>query len=116
VPGMRRWKLLTAHAAVVVGLTLAVIVFAAVTHDEGGGANIGLGLLMLPLVALGLPWSLVYLLDPYAYDGAPDAVRYAVGFAPAYLNVALHAALTRWWRRRATSRGPAAGRPPAPQR
>jgi hypothetical protein len=114
---MRRWKLLTAHAAVVVALSVAVLVFALATHDQSDDANIGLGLLMLPLVALGLPWSLLYLLDPYRFDGAPDLVRFAVALAPAFLNVVLHAVIARWWRaRRATSPGPAGGTPPVPPR
>jgi hypothetical protein len=113
---MRRWKLLTAHAAVVVVLTVAVLILAVATGDGSNDPNIGLGLLMLPLAALGLPWSLLFLIDPYRFDGAPDAVRFAVGVAPAFLNVVLHAVVARWWRRRATSPGRAAGTPPAPPR
>ncbi|MBD0323030.1 MAG: hypothetical protein ICV72_06535 [Aldersonia sp.] len=102
---MRRWKLLTAHAAVVVALSIAVLVLALATADESNDPNIGLGLLMLPLLALGLPWSVFFIRDPYRFDGVPGAVLFVVALAPAFLNVVLHVVFAAWWRRRrATSR------------
>jgi len=78
----------------VVGLLTAVFLLRAAT-SPAIGADIGLGLIGLPILLLGLPWTLHYLVDPYAYDGLPDAVRYAVTLLPAAINVALHAAVVR---------------------
>ena len=55
------------------------------------GANIGAGLVALPLLAAGLPWSVPFLVDPYRFDGVPQSAWYVVALGPAVLNVALHA-------------------------
>jgi hypothetical protein len=82
------------HLLVVVGLTVAFVVLF-VSTPPNTGANIGLGLVGLPLLALGLPWSLPTFVNPYARDDWSDTARAVVDFGPAYLNVALHAL---WWR------------------
>jgi hypothetical protein len=82
----------------VVSVLIAMFLLRLATSDAIG-ADIGLGLIGLPILLLGLPWTLHYLADPYAYDGWPDAARYASTLGPAVVNVALHAAAT-WLRSR----------------
>ena len=97
------WVLLT-HAGVVALLTgLFVVLMAAGSPEDG--ANIGAGLAALPLIPLGLPWSLPAAVDPYRWDMVPTVLRLGVMIAPAWLNVVLHGALFAWSRRRRT--GPA---------
>lgn len=94
---MRVWsgRWLAVHALVVAALTAAFFILV-VTTPPNTGANIGAGLVGLPLlVPLGLPWSVPTLVDPYARDDLSDAARAALDFGPAYLNLALHAL---WWR------------------
>jgi hypothetical protein len=105
VPWRRRvWPwIFVAHAAVVTLLTAAFWVMVWLTPPEAG-ANIGAGLVAMPLlVPFGLPWSLPALTDPYGFDGLSVPVWTLVFFGPAFLNVALHGAalaLAGWWRRR----------------
>lgn len=91
---MRTWNgwWVLVHLLVVVALTLAFVVMT-VTTPPNTGANIGAGLVALPLlVPLGLPWSLPTLVNENASrDDWSMAARVALDFAPAYLNVALHA-------------------------
>ncbi len=84
----RRWLLV--HG-LVVGVLLAVLALLVATSDPADGANIGAGLVGLPLLALGLPWSLVVLVDPYRFDDLSGAARWVVYVGPAVLNVLLHA-------------------------
>ncbi|MEV0397377.1 hypothetical protein [Polymorphospora rubra] len=83
---------LLVHAAVVLVLALAFLVLDA---NSGPDANIGAGLVGLPLLALGLPWSLFYFADPYAFGDVAAAVRLLAIVGPAVLNVVLHALV--WW-------------------
>lgn len=39
------------------------------------GANIGAGLLLLPLLGLGIPWSVPFLIDQYRFRPAAGGVR-----------------------------------------
>ncbi|MEV0733187.1 hypothetical protein [Polymorphospora sp. NPDC050346] len=90
---------LLVHAAVVLVLVLAFVVIDA---NSGPDANIGAGLVGLPLLALGVPWSLFYFADPYAFDDVAAPLRLLAIAGPAVLNVVLHALV--WWlvgRRRA---------------
>ncbi len=80
------------HMLIVVALT-AVLVVAIATTPPDSGANIGAGLIGVALLALGLPWSLPVLLEPYRFDGLSDATHFVIAFGPAFLNVALHAAV-----------------------
>jgi hypothetical protein len=102
--------LLRAHATLVAALLLLFgVLFALDPPGGGGGANIGLGLAGLPLIGLGLPWSWLATAAfdawgpqrAFAHDPLLVALDMlcAVGGAP--LNVALHALVQRWWRRRA---------------
>lgn len=56
----------------------------------------------LPLIPLGLPWSLPAATDPYRFDGAGTALRYLALIGPAWLNLALHGALFARFRTRRT--------------
>lgn len=95
LPG-RRLALLV-HAITV--LALLALFLAAAAHG-GPDANVGLGLVGLPLLALGLPWSLPYLLDSSAYEHATQAVGLLAVLGPAVFNVVIHA-LVVWLRGRA---------------
>jgi hypothetical protein len=87
----------------VVALTVtAVLLF--VTTDPADGANIGLGLALLPLIGLGLTWSLPVVVDPYRLDELSVAAQAALELGPAYLNGALHALLFTASRRRSRPR------------
>jgi hypothetical protein len=96
---MARRVLLIVHIAVVVLLMVLLAVMVAADGD-GPDANIGAGLVLLPLIALGLPWSLIFFFDPYSFDDAPTVVFVLVSIAPAVLNIVLHWAIGRWLRRR----------------
>ena len=45
---------------------------------------------MLPLLPLGLPWSVPVIIDPYRFDPSAETLAHALIFAPAVLNVVLH--------------------------
>jgi hypothetical protein len=96
------WGWLVAHV-VLVGAFIAGFVDAAVGFDPDDGANIGAGLMLLPLLAQGLPWSLPFIVNPYQFDDSPTALWLVVSIGPALLNVALHAGyrILRWRRIRA---------------
>ena len=112
----RRWylsPLLVVHAVVVVGLT-AVTLTMLLTSDPDGGANIGAGILSLPLIPLGLPWSLLNAYDKFVGPVLPesayeyptpwwfDGVQLSLLYVPALLNVVLHGWLVRRAARRRT--------------
>lgn len=78
-----------AHAGLVLGLTLLFLIVADLGHAPSG-VNLGAGLLLLPLLPLGLPWSLPMITDPYRFDPAAETLAHALILAPAVLNVALH--------------------------
>ncbi|QHE72741.1 hypothetical protein [Rhodococcus sp. WAY2] len=85
----RTWRwILGAHAALVVGLLLLFLLVAELASPTDG-ANIGAGILLLPLLPLGLPWSLPVILDPYRFDSAAQTFGYALYWGPALLNVAI---------------------------
>ncbi len=86
------WWLFRVHAIGASGLTALVVVLL-VTTPADGGANIGAGLLGLPLLPLGLPWSLLHILNPYRFDDLGDVAWLVVVFAPAMINVGIHAAV-----------------------
>ncbi|BEL06271.1 hypothetical protein Q0Z83_044620 [Actinoplanes sichuanensis] len=73
------------HAVTVLVLLLAYVVLAPF------GAPLLLP--MLALTALGMPWSIPFLWDPYMLDDAHILVRHLVMVAPAILNVLLHGAV-----------------------
>ena len=104
----RVWpRLFIAHAAIVAALTTVCVALFESTPPEQG-ANIGAGILAMPLLAWGLPWSLPHLIDPYRFDGLSAFSWYVVVFGPAVLNVALHGvvmAVVRTRRKRATRGG-----------
>ena len=85
-----RW--LVAHAAVVVVCTLAFWLIVAATPTEAG-IDFGVVLPALPLMALGLPWNLPTLIDPYQFDGLSPVLWSLVHVGPAFLDVALRGAL-----------------------
>lgn len=87
------------HAGVVAVL-LALFTILVMLADRAGGADIGAGIALLPVLALGLPWSLPVLINPYSVDAAPELVWYLLNLGPAVFNVPLHAAVTAWLRRR----------------
>lgn len=78
-----------AHAGLVLGLTLLFLIVADLGHAPAG-VNLGAGLLLLPLLPLGLPWSVPVIIDPYRFDPAAENLAHALIFAPAALNVVLH--------------------------
>ncbi|MDQ3766503.1 MAG: hypothetical protein M3346_04060 [Actinomycetota bacterium] len=93
---MRWWRpggvwpwLFIAHTVIVVALTSLFLVLLLSTSPEDG-ANIGAGIIALPLLLLGLPWSLPAIIDPYRFDGLTTFTWYAVTLGPAALNVALY--------------------------
>lgn len=62
------WRaLLVAHALIVVTLTALSVVLEASTAADTG-ANIGAGLVALPLLLLRLPWSMPFVINPYRFD------------------------------------------------
>jgi hypothetical protein len=92
-------RILLAHAAVVLVLVVLFLVLEAGIDRATTGPTAAVGLLVpyLPLVVLGLPWSLAYWLDPYAYDDADRLTWLVVVLGPAMLNVGVHG-LIRWVR------------------
>lgn len=112
---VRRWylsPLLVIHTVVVVGLAATSLAFFLVTFEGEVGADIGAGLIALPLIPLGLPWSLPNIYDKfvapilpmsaydYPYPCWTEAVEWTALYGPALLNVVLHALLTRRLARR----------------
>jgi hypothetical protein len=91
-----RWGVVI-HAAAVVLLS-APFIWRVVTYS-GPDADIGAGLLLLPILALGLPWTIPFVVDPYAYDGLAPVVWYSLVIGPAVVNVIIHALLTHLIRR-----------------
>lgn len=102
-----RWALLAAHAAVVAALTTAALIVIVAPSPEWGAtdATFVLAIFALPLLALGMPWSLGYFVvlfivglssrgdDPAAQRLVADTLVAAALIAPAMVNVVLHA---RW--------------------
>ncbi len=87
------WRaLLIAHALIVLSLTALFVVLEASTPLDTG-ANIGAGLVALPLLLLGLPWSMPFVINPYRFDDLETVAWHLVAFGPAALNVVLHALL-----------------------
>ena len=90
---------------------LTVLFVASLVADapgSGQGANIGLGLLLIPTLALGVPWSAgSYLL--LHLDGVSERTPVALTLVllaqllPMWLNVAVH----RWVSKRVSRRGEA---------
>ncbi len=87
-----RW--VAVHAAVVAVL-LVLFAVARLSSGAADGADTGAGLVGLPLLALGFPWTLSLLVDPARLYDLPTAAWYLVTLGPAVLNVALHALLVR---------------------
>ena len=87
------------HAALILALLALFMVLIAATPPESG-ANIGAGLVGLPLMILGVPWSLPALINPYRFDHWSNAAHYALWFGPAVVNVALHAVVVAVQRNR----------------
>jgi hypothetical protein len=77
------------HGAAVVVLA-AVFLAMDLSTPPDAGANIGAGLVGLPLIAMGLPWTLPWLADPYGCDGLSELARYVWLLSAAVLNVLLH--------------------------
>ena len=96
---MARRLFLVVHVAVVAILAVLLAVVVA-GHGDAPDANIGAGLVLLPLIALGLPWSLLYFALPISLDDASTLVYVLVSVAPAALNVVVVQLLLRWRRRR----------------
>jgi hypothetical protein len=95
---MARRLFLIVHVALV---AILAVVLAVVTgsHDTPD-ANIGAGLVLLPLIALGLPWSLLYFVLPISLDDASTLVYVLASIAPAVLNIVVVQLVLRWRRRR----------------
>jgi hypothetical protein len=105
----RAWPVLLIFHAALVALLLAAFFGMVWSTGPGDGAAIGAGLVALPLLVLGLPWSVPALtVDPSVLDGIPLAVHALVDFGPAVLNLALHAAIFALHERR-RSRGSVGG-------
>ena len=96
-----RW--LVAHAAVVVGCTVLYELIVWATPPEAG-FNFGVVYVALPLEALGLPWNLFSLIDPYQLDGLSPWMWSLATFGPAFLNLAIHGVLFWLLSRRRTRR------------
>jgi len=108
-----RWRtattpLLVLHAVSVVALTV-LFFFVDSLSGPDDGADIGAGTVLLPLGALGLPWSLLTIVERLVVDfavplgqplpGWAIALDLAFLIAPAYVNVVIHAwggATGRW--------------------
>lgn len=99
------------HAALVVGLAVgyAILVVSAANDPDTPDANIGAGIVFLPLAGLGLPWSLVVFTGAIetSRDYGWDWLEFAVVVACASVNVAIHLLLSRRADGRATREGAA---------
>ena len=89
--GAFRWWGFVGHALMVSALSAA---FAWVT-SSAEEPNIGAGFLMIPLLLLGLPWSVL----PFLPSGTGFLVSDAAVIGLAMVNVGLHLALMLCWRR-----------------
>lgn len=87
-------RLLIVHAALV-GVLLLVFAALALAGDPADGANIGAGIALLPILVLGLPWSIPAWAAPDWAQGLGPVLWAVVALGPAVLNVALHAAVRR---------------------
>jgi len=94
---------LLVHTAAVVAFTALFFALYGLGDSEGG-ANIGAGIAVLPLLGLGLPWSLLVVVERLAVDAvAPRgelpswalALDLAFTLVPAYVNVLLHLVINR---------------------
>jgi hypothetical protein len=85
------------HGVVVAVFVGFFLVVNALPYD-GIGANIGAGLTLLPVLVLGLPWTAPVFAG--AIHPPPGPLWYLVMVGPAVFNVALHAAVVGWRRRR----------------
>jgi hypothetical protein len=94
------------HVGLVFGLTAVFLLLLALSNPEGG-ANIGAGLAGLPLLVLGLPWTIPIWSDPYQFDELSRGLRLTIYLGPACLNVAVHAVLHRLRARHRRSRASA---------
>ena len=98
-------RLVVAHLLLVLGLSVYLFLVI-ISYDDGYGShfdgNIGAGLVALPLLALGLPWSLAI-----SDVGGSVAARMLFVVTPALLNVGIHAwvAGRRSMARSASTRG-----------
>ena len=102
-----RWGVVT-HAGAVAVLSAAFI-WRVVTYD-GADADIGGGLLLLPILVLGLPWTVPFLIDPYRYDDLAPVLWYPLVLGPAVANVVIHALLAHLIGRRRSRRRNGDGR------
>jgi hypothetical protein len=95
---IRARRLLTVHAIAVAALTALYGLLAAVAlgaPDAGPTSGVALLPAWLPLMLLGMPWSLVFCANPYAFDGLSEFGHHAVIVGPAWLNLAVHAVVSR---------------------
>lgn len=83
---------LVAHAAAVLTLVAAFLIMEAVLTDAEHGPSAAVGFLLpgVPLLLLGLPWSLYFCADPYAFDDAGTVTIHLMIIGPAVVNVLLH--------------------------
>jgi hypothetical protein len=88
-----RYPGLTLHS-LVVGVPLALFAVLVLT-GRGGGANIGAGLVLIVVLALGFPWSLPVFLDPDAVGELPGVLRYVAYVGPALLWIGVHVLVRR---------------------
>jgi hypothetical protein len=100
-----RWIGVIVHGAVV-GFLL-VLFFLILANAEPHDPNFGLGMVGVPLMILGLPWTAHALWDPYFYDSLPDQLRLIIFLGPAVLNLVIHALVVN--ARRAIARETSAG-------
>jgi len=113
--------LLVVHAVSVVALT-ALFFYVNSLSGPDDGANIGAGMVLLPLGALGLPWSLLTIVERLIVDsvviprgqplpGWATALDLVFLIAPAYVNVGIHARgnATGRWRVHPAPAGPDGG-------
>lgn len=85
---------LVAHAAAVLTLVATFLIMGAVLSDADHGPTAAVGFLLpgVPLLLLGLPWSLYFCADPYAFDNAGTVTVHLMIIGPAVVNVLLHGA------------------------
>lgn len=97
-PKWQRRIAVPAHICLVAFLGVLLVAVEA-GHKPEDGANIGAGLVALPLLGLGLPWSLAteIIANASGGSGLPPGVPLLLVVGPAALNVGVH-----WmvWRRR----------------
>ena len=73
-------------------VVVAFLVMGVVLTDADHGPTAAVGLLVpgVPLLFLGLPWSLYFCADPYAFDDAGMVIVHLMVVGPAIVNVLLH--------------------------